>query len=149
MQRMTGEPVIIVDTREWRRPYRFPRSEVRTLATGDYSLAGFEDHGVVVERKTKVDLFSSLWKKRLKREIRRMAEYEYAAIVIEANLEDLLYPPAFSLMKPRAVISTLISWSIKYGIHVYFAGNRERGNKLTQRILEKFWRYQNVSNGGC
>jgi hypothetical protein len=72
-----------------------------------------------------------------------MAEYEYAAIVIEANLEDLLYPPAFSLMKPRIVIRTLLSWSIKYGIHVYFAGNRERGNKLTQRILEKFWRHHN------
>ena len=101
MRSMTKGPTILVDTRE-QRPYQFPRQVVATLPTGDYSLvvksaAGTQQHGIVVERKTKEDLFSSLGQRRARfeREMQRMAGYDYAALVIEATLDDLLRKPPF------------------------------------------------------
>jgi ERCC4-type nuclease len=143
------EPVILIDSRE-QRPYRLPNAEVRGLPTGDYSIApaaGMEQLPVLIERKSKEDLFSSLGRNRdrFEREVRRMAEYDYAAIVIEASLEDLLEPPPFSCMSPRVVIRTLLSWSVRYGLHVLFVGSRRCGQALTHRLLLKYWQH----HGGC
>ena len=54
----TPELIVAIDTRE-QKPYRFPRSEVKTLASGDYSVVGLEDR-IAIERKTKEDAYSSL-----------------------------------------------------------------------------------------
>jgi ERCC4-type nuclease len=136
-----GDIVIAVDTRE-QRPYRFPRWEPRTLAAGDYSLIGHETR-VAVERKSKADAYSSLGRgrARFKREMERLSRLEYAAVVIECSLDDFLTPPPFSQMSPRAAINTLVGWSVKYRICVFFAGSRRHGRALTWRLLEKFHRY--------
>jgi len=136
-------PDIIIDTRE-QKPFKLPGAVTRTLKTGDYSLDGLDDK-VCIERKSKSDLFGSLGqgRERVKREFERMADFDYAAIVIEASLADLLTPPPYSQMNPRAVINTLVSWSIKYGVHVYFAGCRRNAGTLALRILEQYWRHNN------
>lgn len=130
--------VVAIDTRE-QLPYLFPRSETVTLKTGDYSIVGHEAR-VCIERKSKADLFGSVGKgrERFEREIQRMAEYDYAAIVIEASLPDLLIPPPRTAMNPRAVVATILAWSVKYGVHVYLAGDRLHANTLVLRILE-YW----------
>lgn len=131
---------IVIDSRE-QKPFRFKNSSVKGLKTGDYSVSGYED-SVCVERKSHADLFSSLGtgRKRFERELQRMSELEYAAIVIEAGLPDLLRQPPFSQMNPKSVVNTLVSWSIKYGVHVFFAQDRRHARALTYRILEKFHR---------
>jgi ERCC4-type nuclease len=136
------ELVVAIDTRE-QKPYRFVRSEVKTLASGDYSIVGFEDR-VAVERKTKQDAYSSLGqgRARFERELQRLARFDYAAIVIETSLPDFLRAPAFSRMNPRAAARSMIAWSVKYRVCVFFAGDRRHGNALTRQLLEKFWRYQ-------
>jgi ERCC4-type nuclease len=141
------QPIVAIDTRE-QRPYRFPRSEVQTLPTGDYSIVGLEDH-VVIERKTKSDVFGSLGRgrDRFEREFQRMVGLDYAAIVIEASFDDLLHAPAYSRMSPSAVINSLLGWSVKYRVPVFFAGDRRHGNTMTQRLLEKFWRYYHEGGG--
>ena len=53
---------MVIDTRE-KRPYSFPRSVVRGLPAGDYSIDGFEDR-VAVERKTHADMYGSLGARR-------------------------------------------------------------------------------------
>ena len=135
--------VVAIDTRE-QKPYRFARSEVRTLASGDYSIVGLEDR-VAVERKTKQDAYSSLGqgRTRFERELQRLARFDYAAIVIETSLPDFLRAPAFSRMNPRAAARSMIAWSVKYRVCVFFAGDRRHGNALTQQLLEKFWKYRN------
>ena len=55
------------------------------------------------------------------------------------------YPPPFSRLNPESAIMSLITWSIRYGIYVYFADNRQMGNLLTQRILEKYWKQNFLS----
>lgn len=133
--------VVAIDTRE-RKPYRFPRSEVKTLPTGDYSIVGLEEQ-IAIERKTKSDAYSSLGqgRARFERELERLSRFDYAAVVIETSLPDFLRAPAFSRMNPRAAANSIIAWSVKYRVCVFFAGDRRHGNALTQRLLEKYWRY--------
>jgi ERCC4-type nuclease len=134
---------IVVDTRE-QRPYKFKDAVTKTLKTGDYSILGMENK-IAVERKSKQDIYGSMGKARVrfKREIERLSKYDYSAIVIESDLKHLLIAPAFSHMNPRSVVNSLISWSIKYGIFVYFASDRKHARGLTYRILEKYWKTHN------
>jgi ERCC4-type nuclease len=134
--------VVAIDTRE-QKPYRFARFEVKTLASGDYSIVGLEDR-IAVERKTKPDAYSSLGqgRARFERELQRLARFDYAAIVIETSLPDFLRAPAFSRMNPRAAARSMIAWSVKYRVCVFFAGDRRHGNALTRQLLEKFWKYR-------
>ena len=62
-----------------------------TLATGDYSLAGFEAAGITVERKSLQDLVGVLGhgRERFERELARMRAYAVAAVVVEAPLSAL------------------------------------------------------------
>jgi len=135
--------VVAIDTRE-QKPYRFARSEVKTLASGDYSIVGLEDR-IAVERKTKQDAYSSLGqgRARFERELQRLSRFDYAAVVIETSLPDFLRAPAFSRMNPTAAARSMIAWSVKYRVCVFFAGDRRHGNALTWQLLEKFWKYRN------
>ena len=143
MAKRSREPVtVVIDTRE-RKPYSFPHSVSGTLAAGDYSIPGME-RLVAVERKTKQDAFSSLGsgRRRFEREMKRLAELNYAAVVIEANLPEFLQPPPFTRMNPKAALNSILAWSVKYRVHVFFAGDRRHGNALVLRLLEKYHRYR-------
>lgn len=135
--------IIVQDTRE-QRPYHFPGDEVavRTLHTGDYSIEGYEDR-ICIERKSLQDAYQSLGRERARfeREMQRMARIDYAAVVIEATLQEFLRGPAFTRMHPKAAVASILGWSVKYGIHVFFAGDRTHGNALTRELLRKFYRY--------
>lgn len=132
---------VAVDTRE-QHPYRFPSSELCGLKTGDYSIVGLQDR-ITVERKRREEMFAMAGRERARfeRELKRMQSFDYAAIVIEASLPDLLHDSAFSIVSPKAVVASLVSWSVRYGVHVFYAGDRPHGNALTLKILEKFWRH--------
>lgn len=134
-------PLIAVDTRE-QRPYEFPESRVVTLSTGDYSIVGLEDQ-VAIERKTIGDAYASLGahRDRFRAAVERLGLLRYGAIVIETSLPDFLRQPMFSRMSSRAAINTLLSWSVRYGVHVYFVGDRRHGNALTRVLLEKYWKH--------
>jgi ERCC4-type nuclease len=133
--------VVVVDSRE-QRPYTFEAAVVRPLPTGDYSIEGYE-HRIAIERKSKADAYSSLGHKRgrFEREMERLSRLEYPAIVIEASLKDFLRAPEFSRMSARSAIKSLLAWSVKYRIGVFFAGDRRHAQAVTRCLLEKFWRY--------
>lgn len=136
-------PAIIIDTRE-QKPYRFPSSITKSLKTGDYSIDGLEDK-VTVERKTKMDAYGTFGKgrQRFMKELQRLAGFDYSAIVIESSLTEFLNPPQYSEMNPKSAIGSVLAWSVKYNIHVFFTDNRIMGNALTAKILEKYWKYSN------
>ena len=90
---------VIVDTRE-QTPFHFlnidpwpivPVSHA-TLKTGDYSLRGYESR-LTIERKSIGDFLGSISadRDRFEREFERMAEMEFAAVVIEGELSDSGY----------------------------------------------------------
>jgi len=142
--------VIITDSRE-QCPWLFtsiippPKIIIQGLKTGDYSIQGGENSGIVVERKSIPDLFGSVGKgrNRLKSEFQRMAEYQYAAIILERSFASIIKnPPENTQMLPKAVFQTLISWSIKYGVHVWPAEDRIMAEKICYSLFSKFWKYQ-------
>jgi len=139
---MLGQEMIFaVDSRE-QRPYPLEGAEVVTLPAGDYSIVGLEDR-VTVERKSRSDAYRSLGygRARFEREMRRLVEYDFAAIVVESTLPDFLLRPRFSRMNPRSAVSTLLAWSVKFRVPVYFAGDRRHGMAVTRKLLEYYWRY--------
>lgn len=131
---------IICDTRE-QKPYKYDNSIIGTLKTGDYSIQNYTDK-IAIERKSKVDAYGSIGKgrKRFEREFMRLSEMEYAAVVIECSYRDFLITPIHCQLSSKVAINTLISWQIKYGVHVWFADDRERGKQLIWGILEMWWR---------
>lgn len=133
--------VIAIDTRE-RRPYAFPGAEVRTLPTGDYSLIGLEDR-VAIERKSKADAYGSLGqgRARFRREWERLAQLDYAAVVIEDTLPGFLQRPAHSKMNPASAVGTLLAWSVRYRVPVFFAGDRAHAQALTGKLLHMYAKY--------
>lgn len=140
---MTGsEFTIVIDTRE-QRPYEFPGAVVQTLPTGDYSIVGLEDQ-VAVERKSKADAYSSLGngRARFRREVERLAEFDYAVIVVEDTVQGFLTRPPHSKMNPRSAIGSLLAWSVRYRVPVFFAGDRRHGQALTHKLLQMYWKYR-------
>lgn len=133
---------IAIDSRE-QQPYDIPGAEVCALASGDYSIVGLE-HRVAIERKSKADAYSSLGRgrARFRREFERLALLDYAAVVVEDSVPGFLQRPSFSKMNPRSAISSLIAWSVRYRVPVFFAGDREHGRALTLKLLEKYWQYR-------
>lgn len=129
---------IIIDSRE-QRPYEFEGALIRCLPAGDYSLEGLETK-VAIERKSKKDAYGTIGKgrKRFEKELRKLAKYDYSAIVIECSLSEFLNPPVFSELHPNSAINSLLAWSVRYGIHIFFGQNRPLSRGLTYRLLEKF-----------
>ena len=134
---------VVIDTRE-QLPYEFEDSITRTLQTGDYSIFGYENQ-ITVERKSKADAYGSIGRGRTRfiKELERLSEIDYSAIVVEASLSNFVEPPRFSQLNPKSAINSLLAWSIRYGVHIYFADNRVMGNLLTLRILERYWKKLN------
>jgi ERCC4-type nuclease len=130
---------ILVDTRE-QKPYLFVNMVEQALKTGDYSLQGMESL-ICIERKSKADIFMCAGheRKRFVAELERMQEYKYSAIVIESSLQDMTVQPAYTRMNPKSVINSLLAWSVRYGVHVFFADNRSLAQNLVYRLLERFY----------
>ena len=130
---------MVIDTRE-KRPYRFKDSVRGTLRTGDYSLLGYEEQ-VAIERKSKTDAYTSLGaaRRRFQREMERLGQLRYAAVVVESTVSGFLLPPVLSRMNPRSAIASLLSWSVRYGVHIFFAGDRKHGNNITRVLLDRYW----------
>ena len=137
-----GSFTIVVDSRE-QRAYKFKGAVVTALKAGDYSIDGLEDR-IAIERKRPEELFLCAGRERDRfvRELERLADFDYAAIVVEGSLVSLLEPSAFSRVGPKVVLNSLVSWSVKYNVSVWFAGSRRLARTLTYRILEKFWKHR-------
>lgn len=141
-------PPVVVDTRE-QRPYALPGAVTGTLPTGDYSLQGYEDR-VAIERKSKSDAYNSLGhdRARFRREVERLGALDYGAILIEAGVPDFLRAPLFSRLAPNAALGSLLAWSVRFGVPVFFAGDRAHGARITLQLLTKFWHYHREARRG-
>lgn len=133
---------IVIDTRE-QQPYSFDPERFETvrraLPAGDYSLVGSETR-VAVERKSMPDFVSTVIRarKRFHAELRKLAEYEHACIVVEGSLRDLLegrYPGG---AHPNALLGAVVSICVDWGIPVYFCGDRQSAKKFVEAYIERY-----------
>lgn len=155
--------VVVIDSRE-QLPYAFAsiradavqdrakllvRSLVSCLPAGDYSIQGHEK-SIAVERKSLADLFGTIGQERdrFERELARLAEYPYAAVVIEAGWNDILFaPPDFSRLSPKTVFRSILAWQQRYPrVHWWPMPSRVIAEVTTYRILERWWK--NASKKG-
>jgi len=131
--------IIKIDSRE-QKPYQFETtSETGTIPIGDYTIAGIEDC-VAIERKELNDLIGCLTtdRERFERELYKGRALDYFALIIEANLSDLVNGNYRSQMEPKAAIQSLLAFSIRYKLPVWFCENRKYGQRVAESLLCKY-----------
>jgi len=147
--------VIQVDQRE-KAPYRFegiekddqeivvPTESVH-IKTGDYTIRGLSDK-IAIERKSLVDLYGSVGRNRDRfcAEHERLAQFERAAVVIEASWYTIMHwPPDMSKLSPRVVWRTHASWFTRFGVPWFTLEDRRLSELFTFQLLDRFWRHDN------
>ena len=128
------------------RKKAFVLTQRRTLSTGDYSIVGFEDK-ICVERKSLEDLYQTLGngRERFIKELERMQDMEYSAVVVEASLGQVKEPSKenplwFSQMNPDSVLGTIIAFAGQFHKTRWkFAGNRTNAEKITFKLLLQYY----------
>ena len=130
---------ILIDTRE-QQPYEFENpSEVGTLSCGDYSIAGLENH-IAIERKELNDLIGCLTtgRERFEKELHKSKALDYFALIIEASLSNLVNGNYRSEMNPKSAIQSLLAFSIRYRLPIWFCESRQYAQRITESLLCKY-----------
>ena len=140
MSRSSAGPVtIVIDTRE-QEAYSFdPRLAAtvrRALPAGDYSIAGLENT-VAVERKSLDDFVSTVIhsRARFRKELRKLAEYRAACVVVEAGLLEVLLHRYRGDAHPNAVLGSALSIILDFRIPVFFCSSRQAACQFVQAYL--------------
>jgi DNA excision repair protein ERCC-4 len=134
-----GPVTIIIDTRE-QEFYSFnPRLAAavrRPLPAGDYSVAGLED-AIAVERKSLDDFVSTVVhnRERFRNELRKLAGYRAACVVVEAGVIDVLLHRYRGNAHPNAVLGSALSIILDFRIPVFFCSNRQAACQFVQAYL--------------
>lgn len=122
------------------------------LPVGDYSLKYFHtwtNPGITIERKSLDDLCGSLGKGRARffREIEKMRQFRFRALVIEATEAQMDQHDYRSLIEPASVFGTLDALAVRTNLHVFWCGDPEgTARKVEQLIwffargIEKDWK---------
>ncbi len=135
-------PVIVIDTRE-QAPYAFDAARAQSiraaLPAGDYSLAGLETV-VAVERKSLDDLVATVirGRDRFHRELKRLAAYDAACVVVEGGMDDVLARRYAGGAHPNAVLGAVVSIVVDFAVPVYFCSNRPIARTFVQEYLLRF-----------
>jgi ERCC4-type nuclease len=132
---------IVIDTRE-QLPYDFPyETVVKKLHVGDYSIQHLEDN-IAIERKTLDDLIACLTRdrERFKQCLQRGKGLNYFAVVVEASLSDIVNGYYRSQAHPKSMLQSLMAFTTRYKVPIFFAETREFGQLITESLLEKYAR---------
>lgn len=135
---------VVVDSRE-QAPYSWPGvATIRAaLPAGDYSVQGLEAR-VAIERKSLGDAYGTFGRgrARFERELEKLAQMEFAAVVIEASMLHALTcpPPKVQKFTPKHFNRAVVAWSERFGVHFWYCCCRELAQRQTYILLERFWR---------
>jgi len=131
---------IITDTRE-QAPLSFTLPTERgTLTTGDYSIKGLERF-IAIERKSPDDLVGCLKngnQERFEKELSRGRGLDYFALVIESDMISLANGDYRSDMKPKSVLQSLMAFSVRYRLPIFFCPDREYASRVIESLLTKY-----------
>ena len=134
----TAYPVELAGGDNWEEEGRCP-----CLPVGDYGIRGFshwDRPAFIVERKSLSDLCGSLGtgRARFMREIEKMRQFGFAALVIEAMEFDLFGDDMRSAIKPESIRSTLDAIAVRSGLHVYWSRNPEGAAEQIESLVKQF-----------
>lgn len=122
------------------------RTRVAHLVTGDYTIEGFADR-ITVERKGGAGGVADLYRtisqsrKRFTKQLTRMQEMEFAAVVIEAEWSTIMnFPPPRSQLPAKNVYRSILAWMVRFPcVQWLCVPGREMAEVVCYRLLEKFW----------
>lgn len=126
-----------------------------TLATGDYSLAGYQpphrtdetDDGreyrppsVAVERKSLADLMGCMGRgrARFQRELRRLKDLTSACVVVEEPMSAIRAGHYRGSIDPETAVQTVISWQQAYGVPFIFCAGKDEAERVAFDFLRHF-----------
>ena len=106
------------------------------LPAGDYSVAGLEGL-VAVERKSLDDFVSTVIhnRARFQKELRKLADYRAACVVVEASVLDVLLHQYRGDAHPNAVLGNALSIILDFRIPVFFCSSRQAACQFVQAYL--------------
>lgn len=118
-----------------------------TLATGDYTIKGYEDY-LIVERKASVsELARNITEDRFEREMERLTLFPYPYIVLEFGFSDVMaFPKGAGLppkvmkqikVTPNFILSRIAEYEIKYGVRFHFCDNRSNAMWFVSNLFRK------------
>uniref|UniRef100_A0A6H1ZH71 ERCC4 domain-containing protein n=1 Tax=viral metagenome TaxID=1070528 RepID=A0A6H1ZH71_9ZZZZ len=144
--KIPNDMIVIIDTRE-QNPLWLPKPMKDlvitrgTLTNGDYSLRGHEST-FAIERKQQ-DIFSYLTSERDKTKVKleRLRGYEFKALVIEYSEDELYMPHFFTDISPEVIRQSLISFEIKYGLHVFYGDRKALERKVLDWMIY-YWKFK-------
>jgi ERCC4-type nuclease len=148
---------LVVDSREKRPLFKDTPDGLSvgtgTLHHGDYSIRGFEDI-FAIERKQISDFYSYIGRER-DRTVKKMEEFReivssggFAGLVIEASESDVLSGYIMSRMSPEVARQALVSFEIRYGVHLFYSKSRRDIERWIMDRAVKFYRVmREVTNG--
>jgi len=150
MQKNKRLPTIVKDTREHDgHGFNFRASAScsgmirEKIDAGDYGIKEYPDL-IVIERKQSVtELCGNFGKnrKRFERELERMEDITFKYIVIE-DYWSSVKKPKYTKMRYAAILGSIVSIELKYGIHFIFAGNAKMAQDISRSLLIKAWKYR-------
>lgn len=128
-------------------------TEIATLKTGDYTLAGLEDKFVIERKQNSAEIATNLFQPRFERELCRLDSFENPYIFIECDLFDIIHYPENSgiprnrwstlRVTPQLLLKRLHEIQIAHpGLRIWFVGQkgRETASSLFKRIVEHYGR---------
>ena len=154
---LPGGFILIQDTREQRPLFTgedYPglvKGELTVIQTalpdGDYSIKGFESK-FSVERKQISDFYTYIGKEResTRKKMERFKEIVsaggFAGLIIESSEEDILTGYSMSRLSPEVARAALISFNVRYGIHIYMSRSRDSLRRWLLDRAVKFYKIQ-------
>lgn len=151
--------ILLQDTREQKPLYSIGSGNgveglevaTATLAHGDYSVKGFENK-FAIERKQISDFYTYIGKER-DRTTRKMEHFRemvsgggWVGLVVEATEADLLTGYVMSRVSPETARQALVSFEVRYGIHVYYSRSRRDIARWVLDRAIKFYKIQREVN---
>lgn len=114
---------------------------VKALPMGDLSVVGFEER-VAIDRKQLGDFIGCVTrdKDRFGRLLKKMAELEFAAVVVEATIADVRARKYRAEVEPGFVLFAAAAIATRYRVPVYFCGSLESTTDFSLRLLRAWWR---------
>lgn len=122
------------------------------LPVGDYAICGHP--GLIVERKSKADLYGSISQARENFEdrLRRMHEgYDCPWVLVEAEWQELLTdPPKHSKFNPKSLSRTILAWMIRYDrVHWLMAPSRAHAEAFCFRLMDRYVKENQSIDRAC
>ncbi len=142
---------IVVDTRE-KEPFGFDCQTLRRkLDAGDYTVQGYEGL-VAVERKSLPDFVRTVVhdRDRFCAEMEKLAGYEAAAVVVEADLDHVLRGlenVALRGASPESVLGAATWLILRYHVPVFWCGSRQAARAFMDSYLRAFVRLRAQGGG--